>query len=206
MEADRAPSVWGTCRTCGTAVAPGARTCALCGGDRPIAAGGLSSAPRAVRRRVALTNWLRGVLVVGVAVALGYTLVGAALSGPPTVADPLTTTGTYTLGPGSRPILSGDVTGGDYVIGNFTSLRPYAANVELSAYNSSGWVALLQNRTSSPVWTTPVEGSGRIVFGAEYTDTYTFVLTNPYPAATHLNITVYVATQYESNVGDDGFG
>jgi hypothetical protein len=199
-------ATWGSCRYCGTAVEPGATACGLCGADRPVAAASFPSAPVAVRRRIVLTNWFRAVLVVGIAVALAYTLVDTVLTGPPNVADPLTTAGTYTLGPGSRAFLSGDVTGGDYVIGNFTSVAPYDANVVLSTYNSTGWIALLQNRTATPVWSTPAEGSGRIVFTAEYTDTYTFVLTNPYPASSHLNITVYVATEYESNVGDDGFG
>ena len=194
------------CRTCGTAVAPGATTCGLCGADRPVPSGKLAAAPRHVRRRVRLTGALRAILVIGVAVALAYTLIDAVLTGPPVVADPLTTTGTYTVGPGSRAILSGDVTGGDYVVGNFTSVLPYEAEVQLSAYNSTGWLAVIQNRSASPVWTTPLEGSGRIIFTAQYTDTFTFVLTNPYPASTHLNITVYVATTYESNVGDDGFG
>jgi len=144
--------------------------------------------------------------MVGVAVALAWALVDAVATGPPNVADPLTTSGTYTLAPGMVPILTGEVTGGDYVVGNFTSLVPYEADVALSAYNSSQWSNLVQNGSGVPAWSTPSEGSGRIVFTAEYTDTYTFVLTNPYPASSDLTVTVYVATSYESNVGDDGFG
>jgi hypothetical protein len=133
-------------------------------------------------------------------------LIDAALTGPPNVADPLTTAGTYRIPPGSVGFLSGNVTGGDYVVGNFTSVQPYEANITISVYNSSGWTDRVLHGTGLPVWSTPSEGSGRIVFTAEYTDTYTFVLTNPYPASTHLNITVFVATEYESNVGNDGFG
>jgi hypothetical protein len=206
MTSNAADPTWGSCRYCGTAVSPGATACGLCGADRPIPAGSLASAPARVRRRVLFTNWFRAILVVGVAVALSYTLIGEALTGPPNVADPLTTTGTYTVAPGSVAFLSGNVTGGDYVIGNFTTVQPYGANVTLSAYNSTEWTNLVENGSGIPAWSTPSEGSGRIIFTAEYTDTYTFVLTNPYPPSTHVNVTVYVSTQYESNVGDDGFG
>jgi hypothetical protein len=197
---------WGSCRYCGTAVAPGATTCGICGEDRPVRAGTMASAPREVRRRIRFTNGLRAIIVVGVAVALGYTLLAAALSGPPSVQDPLTTAGVYTIAPGATAILTGNITGGDYIIGNFTSVQPFGANVTISAYNLTSWTNLIENGSGAPLWSSPSEGSGRIVFTAEYTDTYTFVLTNPYPASTHLNITVYVATEYESNVGDDGFG
>jgi hypothetical protein len=199
-------AVWGSCRYCGTAVAPGAMACGLCGADRPVPAAVLASAPVAVRRRIALTSWLRAILVVGVAVALAYTLIDAVVTGPPVVADPLTTSGMYTVSPGYLAILSGNVTGGDYVVGNFTSVDPYDANVTLSAYNSSQWTSFVVNGSGTPSWSTPSEGSGRIIFSAEYTDTYTFVLTNAYPATTGPAITVYVTTTYESNVGDDGFG
>jgi len=145
-------------------------------------------------------------IVLVVVAGLAYAIGGAVLAGPPNVTDPLTTTGTYTVAPGSVPFLTGDVTGGDYVIGNFTSVTPYEAIVSITAYNSTQWNDLVHNGTGTPSWSTPSEGSGRIVFSAEYTDNYTFVLTNPYPAASHITITVYVATQYESNVGDDGFG
>ena len=206
MGANAQGSVWGSCRYCGTAVAPGADVCGLCGADRPIAATALTDAPVSVRRRIRFFNTLRTLLIVGVAVALAWALIDAVASGPPNVADPLTTSGTYTVAPGSVPILSGEVTGGDYVVGNFTSVQPYEADVSLAAYNSTEWTSLVVNGSGTPVWTTPSEGSGRIIFTSEYTDTYTFVLVNTYPTSSHLAITVYVATQYESNVGDDGFG
>ena len=47
--------------------------------------------------------------------------------------------------------------------------------------------------------------AAEIVYSAPYTDYFAFVFENPYPVASHLNVTVYVATEYESNVGDDGF-
>ncbi len=206
MAASIPANTWGSCSFCGTAVAPGATKCGICGADKPVAAGALARAPTDVRRRVRLMQFLMAALVITVAVGLAYTMIDAVLSGPPVAADPLTTTGTYHVAPGYVPILEGNVTGGDYIVGNFTSLIPYEANVSLSVYNESAWNNLVQNGSGSPVWSTPSEGSGRIVFTAEYTDDYTFVLTNAYPASSNLTITVYVATEYESNVGDDGFG
>jgi hypothetical protein len=206
MGASVPANAWGSCSFCATAVAPGATVCGICGADKPVPAGELARAPTDVRRRVRLMQFLMGALVVTVAVGLAYTMIDAVVTGPPTAADPLTTTGTYRIAPGSVPILEGNVTGGDYILGNFTSVSPYDANVTLSVYNESAWDGLVQNGTGSPAWSSPSEGSGRIVFTAEYTDDYTFVLTNGYPSASHLTITVYVATEYESNVGDDGFG
>lgn len=199
-------TAWGSCRYCGTAVAPGASVCGLCGADRPIRAADLSTAPASVRRRISLFNGLRAAIIIGLAVALAWALIEAVATGPPNVPDPLTTQGTYSVAPGSIPILTGEVTGGDYVVGNFTSVQPFEADVSLSAYNSTGWAALVENGSATPVWSTPTEGSGRIIFTAAYTDTYTFVLTNPYPPSSHIDVTVYVATEYESNVADDGFG
>ena len=206
MGVTSAGTAWGSCRFCGTAVAPGASVCGICGADRPVAASALAAAPAPVRRRIVLTARLRALIVLAVAIGLAYTLITTALTGPPNVPDPLTTSGTYTVVPGSVPIFSGDVTGGDYVVGNFTSLSPVGANVTVSVYNSTGWADRVNNGTGAPVWSTPSEGSGRIIFTALVTDTYTFVLTNPYPVSSHVPITVYVATEYESNVGNDGFG
>jgi len=206
MGATAPGSAWGSCRFCGTAVAPGAAVCGLCGADRPIAASALASAPVGVRRRISLFNGLRAAIIVGVAVALAWALIEAVATGPPNVPDPLTTTGTYTVAPGSVSFLSGEVTGGDYVVGNFTAVQPFEAEVSLSAYNSTEWTSVVKNDSGTAAWSTPLEGSGRIIFTAEYTDTYTFVLTNPYPASSHVTVSVYVATEYESNVGDDGFG
>ncbi|HTT16312.1 MAG TPA: emp24/gp25L/p24 family protein [Thermoplasmata archaeon] len=204
MVADAA--AWGSCRFCGTAVAPGASACGICGADRPVPAGALPGAPVAVRRRIALAGWLRALIVVGVAVGLAWTLVDAVITGPPNVADPLTTSGTYRVAPGVVAFAAGEVTGGDYVVGNFTSLVPHGAEVSVSVYNASQWSNLLENGSGTPVWSTPSEGSGRIVFTSLYTDNYSFVLSNPYAPGTGPTISVYVQTQYESNVGNDGFG
>ena len=144
--------------------------------------------------------------MVGVCVALAWALLDAAFTGQPSVPDPLTTTGTYTVAPGTYAFLAGNVTGGDYIAGNFTTVVPYGANVSVSVYNSTTWTSVLVNGTGSPLWSSPSAGSGRIVFSALVTGNYTFVLTNPYPASSHFDLTVYVATKYYSNVGDDGMG
>jgi hypothetical protein len=206
MAASEPGQIWGSCRYCGTAVAPGATVCGLCGADRPVPAAALPKAPVGVRRRISFFNWLRMIVMVGVSVALGWALISAVASGPPVVADPLDTSGSYVVPVGSTAIFDGNITGGDYIVGNFTSTQPLEANVTVSAYTYSGWLEQVQNGTGSPVWSTPSEGVGRIVFSPEVTNDYMFVLTNNYPASTHLVIHVYVTTQYESNVGDDGFG
>ncbi len=147
-------------------------------------------------------------LMIGVSIALAYAVIDAVVTGPPVVADPLDTSGSYAVPVGSTAIFAGNITGGDYIVGNFTSVLPSEANVTMATYTTSVWYASLANGTAlgSPLWTTPSEGSGRIVFSPEVTGNYTFVLTNGYPTSSHLVITVYVTTQYESNVGDDGFG
>ena len=147
MGAATSGAVWGSCRYCGTAVAPGAPACGLCGAEGPVPAAAFRSAPVAVRRRIRLFNWFRAILIVGIAIALAWALIDAVASGPPNVADPLTTTGFYSVPSGSVPILVGEVTGGDYVVGNFTTVTPYEAAVTLSVYNSTTWDNLVVNGT-----------------------------------------------------------
>ena len=200
------PAAWGMCRTCGAAVAPGAARCILCGGDAPIAAKDLAAAPPAVRRRWTLTRFARAAVVVGVVVALAAALLPAALEGPPTVADPLTTAAAYRLGPGNSTALAGEITGGDYVLGNYSAIDPFGAKVAVAVYNSTEWSAWVHHAPATPSWSLPSQPSGRIVFTATYTDTFVFLLTNPYPVSSGVNVTVYLATSYESNVGNDGFG
>ncbi len=201
-----AQGVWGACRFCGAAVSPGARVCGLCGADRPLAAAEVKNAPRSVRRRLALTWAVRVVAVIGAIVALAAAILPATLSGPPSIPDPLSTQGTYTLSPGAYTLLSGEVTGGDYVVGNYTTLDPFGANVLVAVYNTSGWANYLDHGTATPVWSLPAGATGRIIFTALYTDNYTFVISNPYASSTGVVVKVFVLTQYESNVGADGFG
>ncbi len=199
--------VWGACATCGAATAPNAVRCPLCGAEGPIAASEIGRVSPKVRRRLRATRLVRALAVVGVVVALAFALIPAALSGPPNVADPMNTAGAVTVGPGnSTAVVSGEITGGDYVLGNYSSVSPYGASVVVSVYNASGWQALLTHRASAPVWSLPAQPSGRIIFSATVSDTYTFVLSNPYPASAGVSVTVYVATEYQSNVGSDGFG
>ncbi len=200
-----APGAWGACRFCGVAVPSGAKECEICGAAAPLSAAEIRTAPRAVRRRLAMTGVLRAFIVVAVIGGLGYAIVSAVLAGPPNVPDPLTTAGTYTLAPGGITILSGEITGGDFVVGNFSSVAPVGASVELAVYNSTEWGLHTNGSVASPVYTIGAEPSARIVYSAPYTDTFYFVFTNPYPPTSGLNVTVYIATEYESNVGDDGF-
>jgi hypothetical protein len=199
-------NTWGACRFCGVAVPAGADKCGICGAESPIPAAAIPSAPKSVRRRIQWAGLFRSVIVVVVVVAITYAIVSAVLSGPPVLTDdPLTTSGTYELAPGNFTVIWGEITGGDYVIGNFTSTQPVGTDIALAVYNSSGWSEFIGHGNASPVWTTPTSGEGRIVYSAPVTDDYYFVFTNPYPVSSHLSIAVYITTEYESNVGDGGF-
>ena len=201
------PGTWGACRFCGVAAPAGSVRCPICGAERPLSAKEVRTAPRALRRRLKLTGFLRTMIVVVVVVGLAYAIISAVLQGPPVlVGDPLTTQGVYTLGPGNLTMISGEITGGDYVIGNYTSIHPLGTNIALAVYNSSAWAAVQSGGTATPVWSPPPSPGGRIVFSAPVTDTFYFVFSNPYPVSSHLTIEVYVTTVYESNVGNDGFG
>lgn len=151
-------------------------------------------------------NLLRTFIVVALVVGLSYTMVSLVVTGPSNVPDPLTTTGTYTIGAGNFTVLSGEITGGDYVQGNFTTTDPAGTNLGVSIYNSSQWVQFVGGQDPAPQWSTGPSDAGLIVFAAPYTDTFTFVFSNPYPAATNLTIQAYIVTTYESNVGTGGFG
>lgn len=199
-------SVWGACRTCGAAVAPGVVACPLCGAAGPLSAAEVQHAPRAVRRRLRLTRLVRATIVVGVIVALAVALVPPVLTGPPSVADPLTTASSYRLAPGAMVAVVGEITGGDYVLGNYSTIAPYGSDVAVAVYNATAWAALLAHQPATPLWSLPAQSAGRIVFSATVTDDYAFVLTNPYPVSSGVNVTVYLTTTYQSNVANDGFG
>jgi len=204
-DAPPGPGTWGLCSFCGGAVPPEAKKCPICGADGPVRAGQLASAPKRVRRRIRVSGTLRSVIVVAAVVALGYAMVGAVLSGPPVVADPLTTSGTYTLGPGNYTVLSGNITGGDYIQGNYSSVTPPGMDISVAVYNSSEW-NWFTNGTGNPgtQWNNTPAWSGPIVFAAEYTDTYYFVFSNPLPPSSGITIEIYVSTEYESDVAEDG--
>jgi hypothetical protein len=200
------PAAWGACRYCGVATPAGAAACPICGAPAPVAAREMGSVAPSVKRRLRLTGGLRALIVVAVAVGLAYTMISAVLSGPPVAPDPLTTTGTYTVGPGHFVLLWGEISGGDYVVGNFTTVDPAGTSVAVAVYNSSEWSLFVNGTPAASAYSIPANPDARIVFTAAYTDNFYFVFTNPYPSSSNLTVTVYIATQYESNVGDDGFG
>jgi len=200
-----APGTWGTCRFCGVAVPAGATTCPICGAGEPVPAGGISTASRPVRRRIRLTATLRSAIVIAVVVGLAYTLLAAVLAGPPVAPDPLTTAGSYTLGPGNFTVIWGNITGGDYIQGNYSDISPPGIQIAVAVYNQSqySWFA---NGTGTPgnQWNNTPAWNGAIVFAAPYTDTYFFVFSNPLPVTSGITVEVYIATTYESDVAEDG--
>lgn len=197
---------WGVCRFCGVAVMAGASRCGICGAADPLPAAEVARAPRPVRRWVRLTHGLRVMAVVVVVVGLAYALISAELSGPPKVPDPLTTSGVYTISAGRYYLLTGEVTGGDFVVGNYSTLVPGGSSLEVAVYNSTEGSVFVNGTPAVAAWSLPAEPGGRIIFSAPYTDTYYFVFENPYPSSSQLNVTAFIETEYESNVGDDGFG
>jgi len=202
-----APGTWGACRFCGVAVPAGATHCPICGEANPLPAAEIRSAPTRVRRRLFMTSAFRTVIVVGVCAALGYAMISAVLAGPPVAADPLTTAGMYTIGAGNTTVISGEITGGDFVLGNYSVVDPPGVNVTLSVYNSTQWDTLANGGLPGPPQWSPSPGPAvRIIYSAPVTDTFYFVFGNPFPIASHIAIEVYIVTEYESNVGDDGFG
>lgn len=206
-ESPDAPGTWGFCRFCGVAVPYGASRCVECGADRPLTPAEFRTAPKSLRRRIQFTGFLRSFVVVAVIIGLAYLMITTVLQGPPVlVGDPLTTQGGYLVGPGNFTALSGEITGGDFVVGNYSSFDPIGMNVAYAVYNSSEWTSRLAGESPAPTFAGALASSGRIIYSAPVTDTYYFVFTNPYPVASHLTIGIYVTTEYESNVGDDGFG
>ncbi len=205
MAAPPTAAPYGSCRFCGVATPPDATACPICGIEAPIAAPTTAAAP-SVRRRVRWTHALRVLLVVGVAAGLAYTIVDAEITGPPVVADPLTTAGVHSIPIGSIFTLAGNITGGDYVVGNFTTIDPSGLSLGVVVYNSSEWGKFVNGSAATPAWSLPAADEGRIIFSAPYTDFYHFVFENPYPASSGFVVTAYITTEYESNVGDDGFG
>jgi len=201
-----APAEWGNCRFCGVAVPSGAATCGICGAANPLPAGGVERAPRNVRRWVRLTHIFRALVVVVVVAGLAYAILSAELSGPPTLtSDPLTTAGTYTIHPQNYTVISGEISGGDYVTGNFTTTHPVGVNIEVAVYNSSEWSQFLAGQSPSPLYSVSPTWNAAIVYAPEVTDTYYFVFTNPYPVSSELTIGVYITTLYNANVANDGF-
>lgn len=195
------PSItWGTCTLCGDAVPAGTDRCPTCGHLGAVREGERVSLPRRQRWRFRSIQTVRVSLVVGIVLLLAYLLVSAVATGPPTFSDPLTTAGTHRIAPGTNLEIAGAITGEDYIVGNFTVVDPAGALVTLLVMNDSEYAAFLAHGSERPLQTYPAASGSRIVFAAPYTDTFHFVFENLYPAASGLWLTVYVATNYESNV------
>jgi len=207
VAANDAPTAeWGSCRFCGVAVRPGATKCEICGADGPLSAAEVSKAPPKVRRWLHLTRAFRTLIVITVIAGLTYAVVSAELSGPPNLTgDPLTTTGTYEIGPGNFTVISGDITGGDFVTGNYTAVAPVGVNIGLAVYNSSEWNEFDAGGTPTPLYSVAPTYNAQLVYSPLVTDTYYFVFSNPYPTPSHLTVGVYITTLYNSNVANDGF-
>jgi hypothetical protein len=203
---DVPPTEWGSCRFCGVAVRPGVEKCEICGAGKPLSAAEAAAAPPKVRRWLRLTHGFRTLIVITVIAGLTYAVVSAELSGPPNlVGDPLTTAGTYLIGPGNYTTIFGDITGGDFVTGNFTAVTPAGVNVELAVYNSSEWGEFASGGTPTPLYSVGPTYNAQLVYSPLVTDTYYFVFSNPYAPSTHLTVAVYITTLYNSNVANDGF-
>lgn len=200
MSASPSPAdAWGTCRLCGDAVPPGAKACPICGQatEQPLPSKILRTRSRPWLR---LVQSVRVLVVFGVVIGLALVLLQAVWSGPPNYPDPLTTQGTHVVAPGNFTFLSGSITGEDYITGNYTVVSPTGGNVTFAVYNQTEFLDFYHGLPSRAQLTVPGQGSGRIVFSAPYTDTFYFVWVSGYPPAGGPSESVYVVTNYETNV------
>lgn len=200
MEPDPVAPEFSTCRVCGDAVPPTAKLCPTCGSGTPIREDQVGGLTGGRRRRFQFLKYARIAVVAAVALSLVVLLLQAAFTPAPVAADPLTQSSTRTVAPGHVDVISGDITGGDYIQGNYTVIDPPGAHLTLSVFNSSEFPKFLRNESADPMYTSPSSASTRIVFAALYTDTYYFVWQNEYPAGSGLDLTFYVSTTYETNV------
>jgi hypothetical protein len=136
------------------------------------------------------------VAIIGVC----YLVISPVFSGPPVITDPLTTSGSYVMAPRNTTVLAGEVTGEDYIIGNFSVLSPFGTSIGLTIYNTTEYQAYLSGvQGANQSWVSPTS-NGRFNFPAPYTDTFYFVFYNPYPVGSGLTLTAYIATTYTPNV------
>lgn len=154
-----------------------------------------------MRRRAALLRWLRVLVVVGIVATIGWAIVSAEISGPTTFPDPLTGAWTFTVLPGHWSLLAGNITGEDYITGNFSVETPIAGDAVVLIFNASEYAAFTQHQGAQTV-APPYQNvsSARIVFAAPYTDEFYFVFENPYPSTSGLTERIFVSTTYETNV------
>lgn len=191
---------WGTCLYCGDAVPPGIGQCPICGAIEPLRPAEEKTASKSSRRRFQALRALRASIVVVAILGVCYLVVSPVFSGPPMITDPLTTSGSYVMGPANTTVLAGEITGADYLIGNLTVQTPSGSGVTLVVYDSAQYQAYRNGtQTDNQSWWAS-GGSYRFIFPAPTTDTYYFVFTNPYPVGSGLVQTVYIATTYTPNV------
>ena len=200
MGDDPTPSGWSTCRGCGRAVPASEVSCPTCGSTERVATGRIDELPTRPRRRLRLAQGTRVVIVLAVVVGLIAAIVPSVLSGPPVIPDPLTTSGTYTNPAGQFIYLSGAITGEDYVDGNYTILAPVGTQLIFQVYNSTGFPDFVHHLPAVPQWNQTGPDAAPIVFAAPYTDTFYLVFQNPYVPSSGISETVYIATNYQTNV------
>ena len=190
---------WGTCTYCGDAFPPNALKCPTCGNTRAVQPGSASALPRKERYHLRFVQSLRLSIVVGVIAFLAYLMVSAVYVPPPTVSDPLTTRGSWVIGAGNYTGISGEVTGADYIVGNYSVSDPPGAVVTFLVFNDTEYHVFSGHGNATPVDRVANATHAQIVFSAPYTDTFHFVWVNGYTPASEIALTVYVVTSYESN-------
>lgn len=193
------PAPWGTCTYCGDAVPPGGAKCPTCGNPRSIGVGGAGALAPKERRHLRFVQGVRLFIIVGVVVLLSYLMVTAAFTPPQGVSDPLTTSSSRVIAPGNWTALTGDVTGDDYVVGNYSVSSPLGAPVTFYVFNDSEFSVFESGRNATPLDEVIESSAAPIVFSAPYTDTFHFVWVNTYAPSTGLTVTLYEVTNYESN-------
>ena len=193
---------WTSCTFCGDAVPPTAKLCPTCGLPQGTPAERAALAKtRPIRRRTRVLRWLRILVVVAIAGGIGYAIISAEISGPTTFPDPLTGAWTLSVQPGGWGLIAGNITGEDYIVGNFSVETPVAADVVVLIFNSSEFGAFYAHQSAQPAVPAYTNvSSSRLVFAAPYTDEFFFVFENPYPATANITERVYVTTTYETNV------
>jgi hypothetical protein len=192
-------SEWGACALCGEAFPPNGKMCPTCGATEAVRPGATEALLPRTRRRYKLVRALRVFAVVVVILGLAWATLSGALTGPPTYADPLTTSGWQNVGPGNFSVLSGAISGEDYIQGNFTVENPPGAPLTLEVFNSTDYPYFTAHAPSIPLLV--MNGSSEaFAFAAPYTDTFYFVFVNSFGIWTGINLHVYVVTAYESNV------
>lgn len=190
---------WGACALCGEAFPPNATGCPTCGASVAVRPGAASALPKRRRQWFGMVRSLRVFIVVVIILGLGWATLSAALTGPPTYSDPLTTAGWHSVGAGNYTYLSGPVSGEDYIEGNYSVANPPGAPLTFEVFNSTSFAAFATHGAAQPI-VVQNGSSSRIIFAAPYTDTFYLVFVNSFAPSTGIDLRVYVTTNYESNV------